>query len=266
MTLQHARIIKNAFPEASASSQPHAHAGAGAPQGRRALDPTRIGAVAPIPRAVGNPVYGTPAHGTPVADPQAASTARAPARAPGAEAEVVRARRIAAEVMAARAEAARIVAAARQEAHAVVTTAAAAAAAEAREKEIARLAAGFLALREADSQRAERDVARLIEVAVLLAERLVGESLRVEPTRIAELAAAALQEARGARRVRIDASPEDVAPLGDALGAIGQSADVQPDPTLPRGSLVVHTDLGRIDARLQPQLTRLAEALREALK
>ena len=66
--------------------------------------------------------------------------------------------------------------------------------------------------------------------------------------------------------MRVDASPDDVDALGEALGAIGQSADVQADPTLPRGSLVVHTDLGRIDARLEPQLTRLAQALREALK
>jgi flagellar biosynthesis/type III secretory pathway protein FliH len=29
---------------------------------------------------------------------------------------------------------------------------------------------------------------------------------------------------------------------------------------------VIHTDLGRVDARLEPQLTRLATALREALK
>ena len=92
-----------------------------------------------------------------------------------------------------------------------------------------------------------------------------GHVERMRP-RIAELAASAIHEARGARRVRIDASPEDVAALAEALGAVGQNADVQPDPTLERGSLVVHTDLGRVDARLRPQLTRLAEALREALR
>ena len=38
------------------------------------------------------------------------------------------------------------------------------------------------------------------------------------------------------------------------------------EPSLPRGSLVVHTDLGTIDAQLRPQLDRLAKALREAMK
>lgn len=211
MTLQRARVIKGAFPEASS-------------------DPS-----APRPGRVG-----------------AAAAARA--------------RRVAGEVVEARAEAARIVAAAHEEARAVVAAAAAAAAAEAREAEVARLAAGFLALRDAEARRAERDVDRVVELAVLLAERLVGEAIRVEPARVAALAASAMHEARGAQRVRIDASPDDVAPLAEALGALGRTADVQPDPTLGRGSLVVHTDLGRVDARLEPQLARLAAALREALR
>jgi len=168
--------------------------------------------------------------------------------------------------MEARAEAERIVAEARARADAIVAEAAEKAAAEAREREVARLAAGFLELREAEARRMERDLDRLVELAVILAERLVGEAIRVEPARVAELAAAAIQEARGARRVRIDACPEDVAALEETLGAIGQIADIHADPTLGRGSLVVHTDLGRVDARLQPQLARLAVALREALR
>ncbi|MBX3205570.1 MAG: hypothetical protein KF764_10915 [Labilithrix sp.] len=231
MTLQRARVIKGAF---SDKADDHA----------RHLDPTRVGRVEAVPHA----------------------QAPRPMAGPVGAAAAARARRIAGEVIEARAEAGRIVAAAREEANAVVAAAAAAAASEAREAEVARLAAGFLALRDAEARRAERDVDRVVELAVLLAERLVGEALRVEPARIAELAASALHEARGARRVRIDASPDDVAALYEALGALGQSADVQPDPTLRRGSLVVHTDLGRVDARLEPQLARLAAALREALR
>jgi flagellar assembly protein FliH/type III secretion protein L len=180
--------------------------------------------------------------------------------------EVAMARRIPGEILAARAKAERIVAEAKAQAAAAMAAAASEAAAEARAKEVARLAAGFLALRVEDERRAERDLDRTVELAVLLAERLVGEALRIEPGRIAELAASALDEARGARRVRIEASPDDVSALGDALAALGPIAEVEPDPGLRRGSLVVHTDLGRVDARLEPQLARLANALREALK
>lgn len=176
------------------------------------------------------------------------------------------ARRIPREVAEAHAEASKILAEARERAASVVKDAAEAAAIEAREREVARLAAGFLELRDADARRAERDTERLVELAVLLAERLLGEMLRIDPARIAELAAGVLHEARGARRVRIDASPDDTAALGEALGALGRSAEVHADPSLGRGSLVVHTELGRVDARLEPQLARLAAALREALR
>jgi flagellar assembly protein FliH/type III secretion protein L len=176
-----------------------------------------------------------------------------------------RARRIAAELIEARTEAARILAEAKAQASAVRAEAASSAARSAREQEVAKLAAGFLALRHAEAQRLEADRDRIIELAVVLAERLLGDALRLDPSRIAELAAAALCEARGARRVRIDASPFDVAALTDALAAIGQDADIRPDDGLGRGSLVVHTDLGRIDGRLEPQLAVLASAVREAL-
>jgi flagellar biosynthesis/type III secretory pathway protein FliH len=173
-------------------------------------------------------------------------------------------RRVAKDELAAREEAARIVAAARAEASRLAS----AASQEAREAETARLAAAFLSLRRAEEQRAERDLDRVIEIATLLAERLVGESIRLDPTVIAHLAANALTETRGGRRVRIDASPEDVEPLRDALAAASFAivTDVRADAGLARGSLVIHTDLGDIDARLRPQLERLVAAVREAMR
>lgn len=177
------------------------------------------------------------------------------------------ARRIPAEMVDARAEAARIIADAKAAAAVLARSAADDAAREAREAETARLAAAFLVLRDESAKRAERDTARLVELATVLAERLLGEALRLDPSRIAQLAAVALEEARGAERVRIDASPDDTEALKGALAlAFGEPAiEVNADPTLARGSLVVHTDVGRLDARLTPQLTRLAVALREAL-
>jgi flagellar assembly protein FliH/type III secretion protein L len=174
-------------------------------------------------------------------------------------------RRVAADVALAHEEAARILANARARAAEIAAAASETAAGEARQAETAKLAAAFLALRDEEARRAERDLDRIVHLAKLLAERLLGETLRLEPARIAEIAAVAIEEARGARRVRVDASPEDIPHLRQALGAVCETLDVQQDPSLGRGSLVVHTDIGRIDARLEPQLARLAAALREAL-
>ena len=67
--------------------------------------------------------------------------------------------------------------------------------------------------------------------------------------------------------MRIEACPDDVAALGELLASLGEGvATIEPSAELSRGSLVVHTELGRVDARLTPQLSRLAEALREVLR
>ncbi len=133
-------------------------------------------------------------------------------------------------------------------------------------------AARFLALRMAEGARLERDVDRVIDLAVVLAERLLGAALEVEPSRIAELARTVIAEARGARRVVIDAHPLDAEALRHHLGAatldlqpVEGGIDVREDEELARGALRLHTDVGTIDAKLTPRLERLAAALRDVL-
>lgn len=194
------------------------------------------------------------------------------------------ARRIPAQVVDAKEEAARIVADAQAKADAMLAEARASvasvvesAAREAREAELARVTAELLVRRATEDEEAEKTIDRTIELAALLAERLVGEAIAVEPARVTALARSALLEARGARQLRIEACVDDVPALEVLLASIARGdgrdardvvpvARVEVAPELARGSLVVHTDLGRIDARLAPQLTRLAEALRVALR
>ena len=117
---------------------------------------------------------------------------------------VVDAHAVAAKLVAdARAKAAGIVAEATQERGAIAEQVAH----ETREKEIARIAAEVdrRARRRRAARRKELD--RTIELAVLLAERLVGEAIARRAARIGALALDALKETRGARQMRIEASP-----------------------------------------------------------
>lgn len=142
------------------------------------------------------------------------------------------------------------------------------AAREASEEARARLASQFLALRAEDERRAERDADRCVEVAALLAERLLGRALELDAAVIADVARRTLADARGARRARILACEDDARALEARAGELGLGAgnvQIAIDPTLPRGSLVVETDIGSLDARLPVQLERLAGALRDAL-
>lgn len=139
---------------------------------------------------------------------------------------------------------------------------------EALEEAGAQLTARWAALREREHAAMGRDGDRVIALAVALAERLLGASLALDPSRIGDLARAVLDEARGARRAVIEVHPLDADELrrrltGDDLDL--QSIEVRSDPALARGELRLHTDLGTIDARLAPRFERLAAALRDAL-
>lgn len=162
----------------------------------------------------------------------------------------------------ARAEAERILGDARDQAK----EAADLAARDAREAEIARVAAELLVERATAEARAERDLDRVVELAVVLAERLVGEALAIAPERAAALAVEALRATRGARTITIEACAEDAAAIGALLAELPTPiGEVTVDAALPRGSLIVRTEIGDVDARLAPQLARLGAALRLAL-
>lgn len=135
---------------------------------------------------------------------------------------------------------------------------------EAREIEAARFTAAYLALRAREEGQAAGALDRSIALARMLAERLLGEALRLEPGLVTSLAAQALAEAQGARSARIDAHPEDTAILRrEVLRFAPLVVTISEDPSLARGSLRLHTDLGTLDAQLSVQLERLAAALRE---
>ncbi len=138
----------------------------------------------------------------------------------------------------------------------------------ARERAHTEAIAQWVAVRRAEDARVQAAADRAVALAVLLAERLVGAALAVEPGRIATLAQGVVAEARGARRAILEAHPIDAQHLRQQLGTLGlpaESVEVREDPSLARGALRLHTDVGTLDAQLAPRLERLAVALRDAL-
>ncbi|MCL2451230.1 MAG: flagellar assembly protein FliH [Polyangiaceae bacterium] len=167
----------------------------------------------------------------------------------------------------ARAQAAECFARAKEAAAGEIAAAALAARVEADAQGVAR----WLAVRREDQLRLARESDRIVSIAVAIAERLLGTALEIEPRRIAEIARVALAEAGGSRRAVIDAHPLDAAALKSGLRAgLGAAhaeihLEVREDPTLNRGDLRLHTDLGPIDARLATRFDRLAGALRDVI-
>lgn len=206
----------------------------------------------------------------------AAASAATVAPVPGSAPAIARGRRLPAPEVDARVAAARIVEEARARARALVTDAEASAAEararaerEGREAGEAKLAAAWLRLRAAEARRDDDALDRTVALARLLAERLVGEALALDPTRVRSLARELCASIRRARRVAIEAHPDDADVLAADLGSLaldGSAVEIQADPARARGSLRVRTDIGTLDGDLAPQLERLLAALRDELR
>ena len=207
-----------------------------------------------------------------------AGTAKVPSgpRAMRPGASPAQGRRLAREVVDAHRQADALVLRAKERAHDVLAKAhadadavSATAAREAERAEQAKVAAAWLALRQREEARADHDLDRSIALAVALAERLIGAALEVDPAKIASLARQALSHTRGARRAVIEAHALDAEALRAHLSTVGldpAGIDVRENSELARGELCLHTDLGTLDAKLKPQLERLAAALRDVLR
>ena len=179
------------------------------------------------------------------------------------------------EVLAAEERGRELVAAAERRAAAITERAERAAASvrlgaetEGRADAVAGVAARALALADLESRSAERQLDRVVELARLLAERLLGEALRLDPELVVGRARELLRAARGAHGAVIVAHPVDAAVLERSLPGVGLelgTIKIVPDPNRSRGSLRVETDIGVLDGDLGPQLERLALKLRESL-
>jgi flagellar biosynthesis/type III secretory pathway protein FliH len=141
--------------------------------------------------------------------------------------------------------------------------------AEGRQEGAAELAAAWIKLRAAEDARDERDLDRTVELARAMAERLMGEALLLDPAKIVSMARQTLASARQARHVVVRAHPADAATLRAQLPSLGLEAaaiEIHADEARTRGSLLIETDLGILDADLTLQLDRLARSLRDSLR
>ena len=140
---------------------------------------------------------------------------------------------------------------------------------EGREAGAAQFASKLVALSQLEANSDERSLDRSLALARLLAERLLGDELRLEPERVTALARAALTELRAARKITIVCHPSDAPHLEEALGILTvdeQSIDVRRDETRAQGCLRLETELGVLDGELGPRLDRLVRELAEELR
>jgi flagellar biosynthesis/type III secretory pathway protein FliH len=124
-------------------------------------------------------------------------------------------------------------------------------------------------LRETQERNATKRYQReeLFGLACLLAERLLGEQLRLSPSSISTLTETVLREARGAKTLHILASAGDAAYLLTVKSALADQfqaeVEVREEPGLSSGDLIIESELGRTEAKVKIRLDYLLELLRQ---
>jgi flagellar assembly protein FliH len=127
------------------------------------------------------------------------------------------------------------------------------------------------ALEAVRDEFAEQGERRAVELAVAIAEKILGAAFEVDQARICDVVAGALRRAVARDHVVLEVNPDDLEVVRGAaddvaakLGGVHR-IEVVAERRVGRGGCIVRTGSGEVDARIETQLERAAEVLRESL-
>jgi flagellar assembly protein FliH len=174
-------------------------------------------------------------------------------------------------VMAAMAHAKAETAALREAAHAEGFAAGHAEALAALEPALTALEQAAAAVQDERVAAAERLERHAVDLALMLAEKVLAGAIAVEPERVVESVRGALRGLVERERITVLVHPDDLELVREAmdglratLGGI-EHCEVQAERRVSRGGCVVRTPDGDIDARVETKLQRAREVVEQAL-
>jgi flagellar assembly protein FliH len=127
---------------------------------------------------------------------------------------------------------------------------------------LARVAHAVEVLKLQSARLAEQARSDALEIGFQVARRILEAEVKADPGTVIALAKSAMRRAGESRKIVVRAHPEDIATLEGAAEAgdlqVGvATVEIQPDPGLARGDVLVDTDFGRVDGRLRTRLDEL---------
>jgi flagellar biosynthesis/type III secretory pathway protein FliH len=130
---------------------------------------------------------------------------------------------------------------------------------------------GIHVMEERERVLAENE-ADIVELAISIARRIVNASIDVDETLVVEACRGAMRKAFQRGSMQVLAHPDDLGMLRDAgpelaneLGGI-EHMDFIEERRLDRGSVIVRTPAGEIDATVDGKAARIEQALREGIE
>lgn len=118
---------------------------------------------------------------------------------------------------------------------------------------------------------AERVEAQAVELALMLAEKIVVGALEVQPERVLDAVRGALRLLADRDRVTLLVNPEDLPHVREAIdagaGELAESSGLAllPERRVSRGSAILRTSEGEVDASVQTKLERAREVVAREL-
>ncbi|MCS7315022.1 MAG: FliH/SctL family protein [Bryobacterales bacterium] len=113
-------------------------------------------------------------------------------------------------------------------------------------------------------REAERD---LVQLAIAIARRILHRELQVDPEALLGLVKAALERLEGREVDRIRVHPADAGLVSSYLEQAGlRQVRLIADPQLARGSLLLETEQGTLDASVETQLEEIRYGLLDRLQ
>jgi flagellar assembly protein FliH len=106
----------------------------------------------------------------------------------------------------------------------------------------------------------------LTRLGVRIAEKLLGEALRLDPSTVTRIVGECLRRSAGAKRIVLRVHPSDLALVESAMPRLRALAEseclaLEPDPSLEAGGCLVETEVGQVDGRISAQLREIEKAL-----
>ena len=134
---------------------------------------------------------------------------------------------------------------------------------------LAALAASVEAVSTARSDAVKAVEARAAELAVLVAERILGVQFELDPELVCSVVGSALRRVVDADKFIVDVNPDDLERVREWISA-GEGGlaqiEVRPERRVGPGGCIVRTADVEIDARIAAQLDRARTVIRSALK
>jgi flagellar assembly protein FliH len=133
---------------------------------------------------------------------------------------------------------------------------------------VSKLLDGLSAARQECQAEWERE---LVGISIAVAQRVIGQTLRAEPDRVIDVVQEAVGLVVGKTSLELRLAPKDLESFGDRVRQVvehashGVSCRLVADDTVSPGGCIAVTESGRIDARIETMLDRIAAELLEGI-